>query len=103
MLSSLCVPDEILETNASKTSQEGTIQLAQSENLTVHQLPQRLDGYSGLAFVDTPETIPDEVEKWLEAGACNGFTVVLPLLPGGLDNVVDKLAAPFRSAEEKYL
>lgn len=85
------LPDEIPETNASKSSREGTINLGKRENLTVRQLASRLGGYSGLAFVGTPETIADEMEKWLEAGACDGFTVTLPFLPEGLDGVADKL------------
>jgi alkanesulfonate monooxygenase SsuD/methylene tetrahydromethanopterin reductase-like flavin-dependent oxidoreductase (luciferase family) len=85
------LPDEIPETNASKTSREGTIALGKSENLTVRQLAQRLGGYSGLAFVGTPESIADEMEQWLEAGACDGFTVVTPFLPEGLDGITQKL------------
>ena len=85
------LPDEIPETNASKTSREGTIKLGRVENLTVRQLAQRLGGYSGLAFVGTPQSIADDMEKWLEEGACDGFTVALPFLPEGLESVTDKL------------
>ncbi|KAF9888748.1 hypothetical protein FE257_008323 [Aspergillus nanangensis] len=82
---------EIPETNASKTGREGVLRLAREENLTVRQLAQRYGGYSGLAFVGTPESIADEMEVWLREDAADGFTVVFPFLPQGLDAVVDHL------------
>jgi len=57
----------------------------------VRQLAQRYGGYSGLAFVGTPETIADEFSTWLAENAADGFTVVFPFLPQGLDDVVEKL------------
>jgi len=82
---------EIPETNASKTGRERTIELAQRENLNVRQLAQRLGGYSGLAFVGTPQTIADQMQEWLETNACDGFNIMFPYLPGGLDDFVDKV------------
>ncbi|RVA99012.1 LLM class flavin-dependent oxidoreductase, partial [Mesorhizobium sp. M7A.F.Ca.CA.004.05.1.1] len=63
---------EIPETNASRSGRERVIELAREENLTVRQLAQRLGGYSGLAFVGTPETIADEMEEWLVAEGSDG-------------------------------
>jgi alkanesulfonate monooxygenase len=82
---------EIPETNASKSSREQVIRLAQKENLTVRQLAQRLGGYGGLAFVGTPQTIADEMERWLFEEGSDGFNVVFPYLPQGLDDVADRL------------
>ena len=82
---------EIPETNASKSGRERTIALAKRENLTVRQLAQRLGGYSGLAFVGTPQTIADGMEEWLLTDACDGFNVMFPYLPEGLDDFVDKV------------
>jgi alkanesulfonate monooxygenase len=82
---------EIPETNASKSSREQVIRLAQKENLTVRQLAQRLGGYGGLAFVGTPQTIADEMEQWLFEEGSDGFNVVFPYLPQGLDDVADRL------------
>ncbi|MGO4563659.1 LLM class flavin-dependent oxidoreductase [Rhizobium sp. 2YAF20] len=82
---------EIPETNASKSSREQVIRLAQMENLTVRQLAQRLGGYGGLAFVGTPQTIADEMEQWLFEEGSDGFNVVFPHLPQGLDDVADRL------------
>lgn len=82
---------EIPDTNQSKSGRERTIALARRENLTVRQLAQRLGGYAGLAFVGTPATIADEMEEWLESEGSDGFNVMFPYLPGGLDDVVDKV------------
>ena len=61
------------------------------ENLTVRQLAQRLGGYSGLAMVGTPQNIANEMEDWFETEASDGFTVMFPYLPGGLDDFVEKV------------
>ena len=61
------------------------------ENLTVRQLAQRLGGYGGFSLLGTPKTIADDMEDWLTSGACDGFTVMFPSLPAGLDDVVNKL------------
>jgi FMN-dependent oxidoreductase (nitrilotriacetate monooxygenase family) len=82
---------EIPESNASKSGRERAIALAKRDNLTVRQLAQRLGGYSGLAMVGTPKTIADEMQQWLESEASDGFTVMFPYLPGGLDDFVTRV------------
>jgi alkanesulfonate monooxygenase SsuD/methylene tetrahydromethanopterin reductase-like flavin-dependent oxidoreductase (luciferase family) len=47
------LPNNIPESNASKSGRQRAIELAKRENLTVRQLAQRLGGYSGLALVGT--------------------------------------------------
>ncbi|OTA89080.1 hypothetical protein M434DRAFT_398798 [Hypoxylon sp. CO27-5] len=85
------LPTDIPETNASKSGREGVLKLAATEGLTVRQLAQRYGGYSGLAFVGTVETVADEIEQWLVEEGSDGFNVVFPFLPQGLDDVVDRL------------
>jgi alkanesulfonate monooxygenase len=80
---------EIPESNASKSGRERAIALAKRENLTVRQLAQRLGGYSGLAMVGTAKTIADEMEEWIETDASDGFTIMFPYLPGGLEDFCD--------------
>ena len=84
------LPD-IPESNASKSGRERAIALAKRDNLTVRQLAQRLGGYSGLAMVGTPKTIADEMQEWLETEASDGFTIMFPYLPGGLDDFVTRV------------
>jgi alkanesulfonate monooxygenase len=85
------LPDDIPESNASKSGRERAIALGRRENLTVRQLAQRLGGYSGLAMVGTAQSIADEMEEWLETEASDGFTVMFPYLPGGLDDFVGRV------------
>ncbi|PRA55460.1 LLM class flavin-dependent oxidoreductase [Brucella pituitosa] len=88
-------PDDYLpqipETNASKSGRAQVLKLAEEEKLTVRQLAQRYGGYSGLAFVGTVESVADEMQKWLEEDASDGFTIVFPFLPQGLDDVAERL------------
>lgn len=84
------LPD-IPESNASKSGRERAIRMAEEEGLTVRQLAQRMGGYSGLAMVGTAETIADEMEEWLDAKASDGFTIMFPFLPEGLDLFVDRV------------
>src|SRR5438105_5117463 len=91
------LPDDIPESNASKSGRERAIALARRENLTVRQLAQRLGGYSGLAMVGTPQTIADEMEEWLETESSDGFTVMFPYLPGGLDDFTERVIPQLQS------
>ncbi|HEY6833542.1 MAG TPA: LLM class flavin-dependent oxidoreductase [Pseudolabrys sp.] len=82
---------EVPETNASKSGRERAISLGKRENLTVRQLAQRLGGYGGLAFVGTAATIADAMEEWLVTEGSDGFNVMFPYLPEGLDDFADKV------------
>ena len=85
------LPNYLPESNASKSGRDRAIKLANDENLTVRQLAQRLGGYSGLAMIGTPATIADEMEEWLMTEASDGFTIMFPNLPAGLDDFVDQV------------
>ena len=85
------LPQDIPETDASKSGRERVIALARRENLTVRQLAGRLGGYGGLAMMGTPKMIADQMEEWLVTEASDGFNVMFPYLPGGLDDFVDKV------------
>jgi len=82
---------EIPETNASQSGRARVLALARRENLTVRQIAQRLGGYGGLAMVGAPQTIADQMEAWLAREACDGFNVMFPYLPMGLDDFVDRV------------
>jgi len=82
---------EIPETNQSKSGRERVVSLAKRENLTVRQLAGRLGGYGGLAMMGTPKMIADQMEEWLVTEASDGFNVMFPYLPGGLDDFVNKV------------
>ncbi|MGE0767086.1 MAG: LLM class flavin-dependent oxidoreductase [Hyphomicrobiaceae bacterium] len=99
------LPD-IPQSNQSQSGRERAIRLARREGLTVRQLAQRLGGYAGLAMVGTAVTVADQMEAWLDAEACDGFTIMFPYLPGGLEDFCDRVVPElqrrgrFRSAYE---
>jgi FMN-dependent oxidoreductase (nitrilotriacetate monooxygenase family) len=82
---------EIPESNASKSGRERIIERARRENLTVRRLAQIAGSYGGLALVGTPEMIADQMEEWLYSEACDGFNIMFPYVPGGLDDFVDQV------------
>src|SRR6201991_2945729 len=88
-------PDALLpdipESNASKSSRERVVNWARAEQLTIRQLGQRLGGYSGLEMVGTPAMIADQMEQWLVEEGSDGFNVMFPYLPAGVDEFVDKV------------
>jgi alkanesulfonate monooxygenase len=84
------LPD-LPETNQSKSGRERVMALARREGLTVRQIAGRLGGYGGLGMVGTPAMIADQMQEWLETEASDGFNVMFPYLPGGLDDFVDKV------------
>ena len=84
------LPD-IPESNASKSGRERVIARARRDNLTVRQLAQIAGGYGGLAMVGTPAMIADQMEEWLFSNACDGFNIMFPWVPGGLDDFVERV------------
>ncbi|QEX14967.1 nitrilotriacetate monooxygenase component A/pristinamycin IIA synthase subunit A [Hypericibacter terrae] len=83
---------EIPESNASKSAREKLILKARRENLTVRQLAQYVGGsYGTLEMIGTPATIADQMEEWLVTEGADGFNVMFPYLPGGLDDFVDRV------------
>ena len=82
---------EIPESNASKSGRERMIELAKRENLSVRELALRVGGYAGLSFVGTPHSIAEQMQEWLFAAGCDGFNVMFPYLPEGLDDFVDRV------------
>lgn len=83
---------EIPESNASKSGQQKLIEMARRENMTVRELAQHVGGAFGvLEMIGTPKTIADQMEAWLASEASDGFNVMFPYLPQGLDDVVDRV------------
>ena len=42
-------------------------------------------------FVGTPTTIADEMEQWLFEEGCDGFNIMFPTVPEGLEDFVGKV------------
>lgn len=68
------------------------VDLARRENLTIRELIIRTAGGRGhFTFAGTPVQIADVLEKWFRSGAADGFNLMPPLLPVGLDDFVAKV------------
>ena len=78
----------IPESNASKSGRERIVELANRENLCGAAVGSAGGRLSGLAFVGTPAHIADQMEEWFFTEACDGFNIMFPYLPGGLDDFV---------------
>ncbi|WP_255607690.1 LLM class flavin-dependent oxidoreductase [Micromonospora sp. PLK6-60] len=66
------------------------VTLARRERLTVRQLIGRLGGGRGhRTFAGTPEQVADAIEEWYRSGAADGFNIMPPVLPSGLEAFVD--------------
>ncbi len=85
------LPSDIPESNASKSGRERALRMTEAEGLTVRQLAQRLGGFSGLCLMGSTETVAGQMEEWLETRGSDGFTIMFPYVPGGVDEFVDRL------------
>lgn len=82
---------EIPPSNASQSARDRIVTLAAREGLSIRQLAARTGSYGGLAMVGTPKTIADDMERWLYEQGSDGFNIMFPYLPAGLDDFVDKV------------
>jgi FMN-dependent oxidoreductase (nitrilotriacetate monooxygenase family) len=74
------------------------VDLARRERLTVRQLIGRLGGGRGhRTFSGTPEQVADAIQEWFEQGAADGFNIMPPVLPSGLDAFVDHVIPILRA------
>ena len=81
---------ELPETNLNKSRQKLVTDLARRENLTIRQLYQAIAGARGHWTIwGTPEQIADRLEEWFVNDAADGFNLMPPYLPGGLDEFID--------------
>ena len=82
------LPD-IPPSNQSQSQRDTLVALARRENLTVRQLARLMGGFGGLEFTGTPEEIAGTMQAWLETGAADGFNIMFPTVPAGLDDFVE--------------
>ncbi|WP_030198464.1 LLM class flavin-dependent oxidoreductase [Streptomyces sp. NRRL S-87] len=85
------LPEE-RDINGNKSRFTLVAELARRDGLTLRELIARLGGGRGhRVFAGTPEQIADELEAWFTQGAADGFNIMPPHLPGGLDDFVDQV------------
>jgi FMN-dependent oxidoreductase (nitrilotriacetate monooxygenase family) len=84
------LPDVGAHTEGAQSRFDLVTNLAKRENLTIRQLIERLAGGRGhRVFAGTPAQVADQIEHWFTGGAADGFNIMPPTLPGGLDDFVD--------------
>ncbi|MCW2620531.1 MAG: monooxygenase [Frankiales bacterium] len=85
------LPDED-DINGGKSRFSLVADLAERDQLTVREVIARLAGGRGhRVVVGTPEQIADALELWFHNGAADGFNIMPPYLPGGLEDFVDQV------------
>ncbi|MDT9686315.1 LLM class flavin-dependent oxidoreductase [Streptomyces sp. TRM76323] len=85
------LPDE-RDINGNRSRFTLVADLARRDGLTLRELIARLGGGRGHWVVaGTAEQIADRLEEWFTQGAADGFNVMPPHLPGGLDHFVDQV------------
>ncbi|KAF1066803.1 MAG: Nitrilotriacetate monooxygenase component A [Pseudomonas citronellolis] len=82
------LPELPLTDSGQRSRQILLTQLAGAENLSLAQLGRKIAGGRGhYSLIGTPSQIADELQAWFEQGAADGFNVLVPHLPGGLEDV----------------
>ena len=91
------LPDVGSFTEGAQSRFDLVVGLARRENLTIRGLIERLAGGRGhRVFAGTPEQIADELELWFAGGAADGFNIMPPTLPGGLEDFVEHVVPELR-------
>lgn len=90
------LPEEEIE--GAKSRYTLIVELARRERLTVRELIGRLGGGRGhRTFSGTPEQVADTIEEWFHGGVADGFNIMPPLLPTGLELFVDHVVPLLRA------
>jgi FMN-dependent oxidoreductase (nitrilotriacetate monooxygenase family) len=64
---------------------------------TIRQLSQQVAGMgSGCNVIGTAEEIANVMQAWFEQGACDGFNITPPYLPGGCVDFVNRVIPVFQ-------
>ncbi len=91
------LPDDLPETNGGKSRQALLRGMAARDNLTIRQLFLKVAGARGhFTIVGTPKSIVDTLEQWFVEGGADGFNIMPPYLPGGLDEFIELVLPELR-------
>lgn len=93
-------PREVIDADAERS--EGSrfqlvLDIVDREQPTLRQLCHRLAGARGHRVVTgTPDQVADTIQEWAEHGAADGFNVMPPWLPGGIEVFIDEVVPILR-------
>lgn len=84
------LPELPLTDSGQQSRQKLLTELAGRDNLTLAELGRKIAGGRGhYSLIGTPVQIADQLQAWFEQGAADGFNVLVPHLPGGLEDFAD--------------
>src|SRR4051812_28788540 len=84
------LPDNLPMSNASQSTFKYVTELAKKDKLTMRQIAQVVAGARAKMVVKgTPKQVVDHMEHWYVEEAADGFNIMPPTLPGGLDDFVE--------------
>ncbi|MDZ5664141.1 LLM class flavin-dependent oxidoreductase [Nocardioides sp. S-58] len=93
-------PREVIDADVERS--EGSrfqlvLDIVDREQPTLRQLCHRLAGARGHRVVTgTPDQVADTIQEWAEQGAADGFNVMPPWLPGGIDVFIEEVVPILR-------
>lgn len=68
------------------------LRIIETERPTLRELLGRLAAGGGhCTMIGTPESIADEMERWFHGRGADGFNLMPPSLPGGIEDFVDQV------------
>jgi FMN-dependent oxidoreductase (nitrilotriacetate monooxygenase family) len=84
-------------TDGIQSRQQLIIDLGRRENLSIRQLARHFAGARGhWQLIGTPEYIADELEARFRNSAADGFNIMAPLFPGGLEDFIASVVPELR-------
>jgi FMN-dependent oxidoreductase (nitrilotriacetate monooxygenase family) len=76
--------------NAAQARQKMLIDLARSENLSIREVGRRFaEGQGHRIAWGSPEMLADTMQEWVEKEACDGFCILFPYFPRGIEDFVN--------------
>ena len=91
------MPQNLPQSNLSQSTFQNVMDMARKENLTIKEVALRVAGARGKAVVKgSPTQIADQMEEWFRNSGCDGFNLMPPFLPGGLDDFVELVLPELR-------
>jgi FMN-dependent oxidoreductase (nitrilotriacetate monooxygenase family) len=77
-------------------------ELTRRSGIPLRELGRRYGvGRMAAGFTGSPTDVVDNMEKWLAAGACDGFMIQTPYMPGGLEDFT-RLVVPELQRREMF-
>ncbi|PKH19526.1 nitrilotriacetate monooxygenase [Pseudomonas sp. 43NM1] len=86
------LPELPLTESGQQSRQALLTELAGRENLSLAELGRKIAGGRGhYSVIGTAQQIADRLQEWFEHGAADGFNVLVPHLPGGLEDFASEV------------